>query len=102
MKTCNEWIKKYRSGVNPITGETNNFWDLSDQMVWDAAQEEIKKSLSSHAVLGEVMAKIRERSLFNDSSIIEIDDAVLEEILSYYFILPKRHLRRCRINRRKL
>ena len=41
--------------------------------------------LSPHTTLSEVMEKIRERSLFNDSSIIEIDDAVLEDILSHYF-----------------
>ena len=35
--------------------------------------------------LSEVMTKIRERSLFSDSSTIEIDDSVLEEILSHYF-----------------
>lgn len=57
MKTFDEWIKEYRSGVNPITGEPNLYRDLNDQQVWDAAQEEIiKHFLPESTRLNEVVA----------------------------------------------
>ena len=40
---------------------------------------------NSNTMLADIMAKIRERSLFHDGRSIDIDDDVLEEILSHYF-----------------
>ena len=45
MLTCDEWIKQYRSIINPITGQQNLFRDITDQMVWNAAQSEMQKVL---------------------------------------------------------
>ena len=87
MKTLSEWIKEYRSGVNPITGEPNLFKDLSDQMVWDAAQEELRKSLSSDAVLGEVPNDI-EDILYKGLALCQLaEDSVDKVIISKYIIL---------------
>ena len=47
-KTLEEFYKEYRSGFNYITGEKNNFKDLTDQMIWDAAIKSVKENGSSH------------------------------------------------------
>jgi hypothetical protein len=60
MKTLNEWISEYRSGVNPITGEQNLFRDIPDQMIWDAAQEEIKILLTSETARADKAEKERD------------------------------------------
>lgn len=40
-----DFIKQYRSGRNPITGEPNLYRELTDQTIWDAAQAEMQKVL---------------------------------------------------------
>jgi len=40
-----DFIKQYRSGRNPITGEPNLYRELTDQTIWDAAQAEIRQLL---------------------------------------------------------
>jgi len=40
-----DFIKQYRSGSNPITGEPNLYKELTDQTIWDAAQAEIRQLL---------------------------------------------------------
>ena len=43
--TLEDFIKQYRSGRNPITGEPNLYRELTDQTIWDAAQAEIRQLL---------------------------------------------------------
>jgi L-lactate utilization protein LutB len=45
--TLNEWIAEYRKEVNPITGQQRLFKDITDEMVWNAAQEEVRKEKSA-------------------------------------------------------
>ena len=45
--TLEDFYKEYRSGFNPITGEKNLFKDLTDQDIWNKAQEEIRKELTA-------------------------------------------------------
>jgi len=56
-----------------------------DRRRWQRELNMPKEPLSSDAVLAEVMTKIKAQSLFVDSSTIEIDVDVLEEILSHNF-----------------
>jgi hypothetical protein len=46
-KTLDEFIKEYRSGFNPITGQQNLFKDLTDEMVWDAAIKSVEEKFTT-------------------------------------------------------
>jgi hypothetical protein len=61
-------------------GEVNQ-----DRINFLLKESEKEEANGDHAVLADVLAEIREKAEFSDSGHIEIDDGVLEEVLSKYF-----------------
>ena len=61
INSYSDWIKEYRKGHNVITGELNQYKDITDQMIWNAAQKvvinKIKKIIDDRIAILNKMPK---------------------------------------------
>lgn len=76
MQTLDEFLAEFRAGVNPITGRPNLWRDLSDQMIWDAAQkacraEDRKRAFEERRALEVMDAQDKLQEMKKDSKEVQ-------------------------------